>query len=86
MAFLLYQKAMSMQKTFFKQVKARQARLLMRMWKTSRDSLLFPEHIRPRTHPNPRNRDNCEVSALAFMTQFFDLAGCTVVTDTSPQQ
>ena len=42
---LLHQKATSVRKIFFKQITVRQARLLMRMWKTSKDSLPFPEHI-----------------------------------------
>ena len=43
--YLLHQKATSVRKIFFKQITARQARLLMPMWKTSRESLLFSEHI-----------------------------------------
>ena len=43
--YLLHQKATSVRKIFFKQITARQARLLMPMWKTSKESLLFSEHI-----------------------------------------
>ena len=46
MAYLLHQKATSVRKIFFKQITARQARLFkMPTWKTSKGSLLFPEHI-----------------------------------------